>query len=78
MGVTNPPIAKSKEEYVLMCIDLIKSTNKRSSLKKEIQEKAHRLQTTNVINKELEIFVRKSIEMSRLGEYLPTDWRPRM
>ena len=49
MGITNPPIAKSKEEYVLMCIDLIKSTNKRSSLKKEIQEKAHRLQTTNVI-----------------------------
>ena len=75
MNITNPPIAETEEEYIEICLNLIRSRQLREHLGSEIKAKCKsRLFTHDEVNIELESFIRNAISMNRSGKKLPTDW----
>ena len=68
MGITNPPIAKNKAEYLDICRKLIRSKDWRNKLKDEIliQSKIH-LFDHKVTLFEYEMFIRDAIKSSDTG-----------
>ena len=76
MQLTDPPVAKSKDEYIEIVRNLVKSQPSREKLSCQIKERA----VTHLFNHketlmEYEAFVRDSIQFSKRNKKLPKDWK---
>ena len=76
MKLTDPPIAKSNDEYIEIVKNLVKCDSKREKLSFEIKERA----ATYLFNHketliEYEEFIRDAVKYSRRNEKLPKDWK---
>ena len=76
MELTDPPIAKSSDEYIAIVRNLVKCNSKREKLSFEIKERA----ATHLFNHketliEHEEFIRDAVKHSRRNERLPENWK---
>ena len=76
MELTDPPIAKSNDEYIEIVKKLVKCNTTREKLSFEIKERA----ATHLFNHkeiliEYEEFIRDAVKHSRRNEKLPEAWK---
>ena len=76
MQLTQPPIAKSKKEYIAIVENLVKSRALREKLSCEIKERAatHLFDHSETLM-EYEQFIRDAIKVSRRKSKLPNNWK---
>ena len=77
MKVSQPPIANSKDEYIKLLCNLIRSKDERDRLSSEIKDKAKNLLFDNQkALHEHEQFIREAIKASRKDKNLYINWKP--
>ena len=77
MGISNPPIAKSPKEYILLCKKLAFDNTYRESIRNQILSKAKdNLFNDKTIYKQFIDFFEKALEAAYKKELLPKNWEP--
>ncbi len=77
MGVKNPPIAESPEDYINWCKKYANNRLFLKNTKDELKERAQKyLFNDNEIYKEYYIFFTEAVKAARKGEFLEDNWKP--
>ncbi len=77
MDISNPPIAKSVKEYILLCKKLAFDNTYRENIKNQILSKANdNLFNNKAIDKQHLEFIEKALEAAYKKELLPIKWEP--
>ena len=77
MGVKNPPIAESTEDYINWCKKYANDSLFLKNTKDELKEKAKKyLFNDNEIYKEYYTFFTEAVKIARQGEFLEDNWKP--
>jgi len=77
MGIKSPPIAKSQEEYILLCKKLAFDNKYRENIRNQILDNAKdKLFNDKHIYKQFIDFFEKALEAAYKKELLPIDWEP--
>ena len=75
MGIKNPPVATSQEEYISICKKLAFDKEYKDNIESQIKEKANTyLFNDTTIHKEYIQFFQASLEAAKNGTYLPNHW----
>ena len=76
MGIENPPIASSLDEYAPLAISLAQDEGRRAILSAKLKEaaEAHLIEDDLAIE-EFDQFVQAALDARRAGKLLPTRWR---
>ena len=78
MGINNPPVANSPEEYISICKKLAFNNRYKEDIKNQIATSKSNLFNDQDIHKYYIEFFQKAIEAARKNELLPFKWRPGM
>ncbi|WP_269611085.1 tetratricopeptide repeat protein [Prochlorococcus marinus] len=77
MGVKNPPIASSPEDYINWCKKYANNSLLLKNTKDELKERAQKyLFNDNEIYKEYYTFFTEAVKIARQGEFLEDNWKP--
>ncbi|WP_269606548.1 tetratricopeptide repeat protein [Prochlorococcus marinus] len=77
MGVKNPPIAQSPEDYINWCKEYAKNKLFLEKTKNDLKERAQKyLFNDNEIYKEYYIFFTEAVKIAEQGELLEDNWKP--
>ena len=77
MGVKNPPIATSPEDYINWCKKYADNSLFLKNTKNELKERAKKyLFNDNEIYKEYYSFFTEAVKIGRQGEFLEDNWKP--
>ena len=77
MGIKNPPIANSPEDYINWCTKYANNNSFLEESKNELKEKAQKyLFNDNEIYKEYSSFFTEAVQKARQRRFLEDDWRP--
>ena len=77
MGILNPPIAKSKSEYISICKKLAFDLSYRENISNQILSKAkNHLFNDQTIYKQYIDFFQNALEAAHKKELLPKNWEP--
>ena len=77
MGVTNPPIANTPEEYISICKKLAFDNSYKESISTQVLSKSKdHLFNDRTIYKEYIEFFHKALEAAHKKELLPLNWEP--
>ncbi len=76
MGVSNPPVAATIEEYAPLAVRLGRDAAAREALQAELREKAVALFSDLGAVRALEKFFEAAVAAARRGDKLPSGWKP--
>ena len=76
MGLADPPIAESPEEYAPLALALGKDADRRDRVRQAILQGARDIFSDGRAVREFELFLQAAVTAAGKGEKLPEGWRP--